>query len=370
MSGIIVVVAGGAGFGGAALFGFTHPGQTTTKQELSVTSSEADAIQKAIAKIGPSVVAINTTGTSSSSSSSFYDLFYGGGGQQQQTAGAATGIIISRDGYVLTNKHVVPNGTNTVSVVAADGTQYDNVQIVARDPTNDIAFLKIPNVDNLTPAIFSDSEPQVGQNVIAIGNALGQYQNTVTTGILSGAGRSITASLDDNTTETLTGLLQTDAAINPGNSGGPLMTYDGKIIGINTAIAQDSQGLGFAIPITQVRGAADQVIKTGKISRAYLGVVYVSLTASIAKQYDLTVNEGAYLAPDGNSSPVIADGPAGKAGLRSGDVITAIDGEKITASKTLGDIINTKQPNDKVKLTVLRGDQTVEISLTLGEYRQ
>ncbi len=362
---LLIVVAAGAGFGGSALFELVNPNQNTTTELISI-ESEGDAVQNVVEKVGPSVVSIVTTGKTTVNNS-YYNLFYGGG-REQETSSAATGVIISKDGYIVTNKHVVPESTTSVKVVTRDGTEYENVAVVARDPMNDIAFLKIADVSDLTPAEFSDNDVKVGQKVIAIGNALGQYQNTVTAGIISGVGRTITAQTSDGQTETLTNLIQTDAAINQGNSGGPLVTYDGKIVGINTAIVEDAEGLGFAIPISEVRGVADSVLDSGKISRAYLGIYYTTLTESIASSHKLPVNEGAYLMTSDGLSAIVKGSPADKADLRTGDIIIAVDGEKITSDKSLSSITGTKKPGDKIELTVMRGDQEIKIKAELGEY--
>lgn len=364
---LLVIISVGAGFGGSVLFELVNPNQNTTKELVSI-ESEGDVVQDVVEKVGPSVVSIVTTGKTTTNNS-FYNMFYGRG-IEQETQSAATGLIISKDGYIVTNKHVVPEDTTSVKVVTRDGKEYENVEVIARDSMNDIAFLKIPNVSDLTPAEFSQSDVTVGQKVIAIGNALGEYQNTVTAGIVSGVGRTITAQTSDGKAETLTNLVQTDAAINQGNSGGPLVTYDGKIVGINTAIVQGAEGLGFAIPTSEISGLADSILKSGKISRAYLGVYHTTITESLANSHKLPVNEGAYLTTNDGSSAIIKDSPADKAGLRTGDIITAIDGEKITSNKSLSSITSHKKPGDKVELTILRGDEEKKITVELSEYKQ
>jgi serine protease Do len=209
----------------------------------------------------------------------------------------------------------------------------------------------------------------VGSAVVAIGNALGQFENTVTSGIISGHGRSIQASSDDGSgVENLEDLFQTDAAINQGNSGGPLVNMNGEVIGLNTAVASgDAQSIGFAIPINDVKGLIDSVITKGKLERPYLGVMYVTLTDDVAKQYGLEVKRGAYIAPDvASSSPVIQDGPAHKAGVRAGDVIAKVDDKAIDEKNSLTSILGKKTVGDKVKLTIIRDGKEITLNATLA----
>ncbi len=271
---------------------------TSTQKE--VVLSESQLISQIASDVGPSVVSVNVTGQSTST-----DLFGESQPQQQQSAG--TGIILSSDGVIVTNRHVVPAGTTSVSVTLSDGTTFNNVQVIGRTSESDsldIAFLKIQNTNghNLVPAQIGDSSSmQVGDRVVAIGNALGQFQNTVTSGIISGYGRTVQASDQGSTNggENLEDLFQTDASINPGNSGGPLVNSDGQVIGINTAVASDAQGIGFAIPINDVKGLIKTVLSTGKFVQPYLGVRYLSLTNDYAKQLNLSVTRGAYIIPIG-----------------------------------------------------------------------
>jgi S1-C subfamily serine protease len=207
--------------------------------------------------------------------------------------------------------------------------------------------------------------------VVAIGNALGQFQNTVTSGIISGYGRSITAgdSSGQGATENLINLFQTDAAINQGNSGGPLVNMNGQVIGINTAVAAgDAQNIGFAIPINDISGMINQVLETGKFARPYLGIRYVALSPDVAKQLDLSQTSGAYISEsnDPSSPSIIPDSPADKAGLKQRDIITAIDDTKIDQTHSLSSLLGTHQPGDKVKLTIVRDGKTLHINATLG----
>lgn len=324
---------------------------------LTPTSTE-DVISRVAEKVSPSVVSIVTSVNTQS-------IF---GAAQQQAAG--TGIILSKDGYILTNHHVI-DSASTVQVITSDGTTYDNVKVVGSDPLNDVAYLKIDGVNNLTPATMGDSSTlRVGQQVVAIGNALGQYQNTVSSGIISGKGRPVTAgSGDGNSSESLTDLLQTDAAINPGNSGGPLLNYSGQVVGIDTAIASDAQGIGFAIPINATKGTTKMVLAGKGVQRAYLGVRYVEVTAAVAKQYNLSVKSGAYVTADGANSAIVAGSPADKAGLKDKDIITKINGESVGVAGSVSTLAGEYAPGDTVDVTYIRGGSEHTTKVTLGTYQ-
>lgn len=309
-------------------------------------------------KVAKSVVSIMT-------STKTTDLF----GRSYDSSAAGTGVIVTGDGYVLTNKHVI-NGATKVTVVLDDGTTYEDVKVVATDPLNDIAFLKIDNVSDLNAAKLGDSKTiSVGQQVIAIGNALGQYQNTVTSGIISGTGRSITAS--DGTgysTETLSDMIQTDAAINSGNSGGPLVNAAGEVIGINTATSSSAENMGFAIPISSIKGMLSQLTETGKAERTYLGVYSVEITPEAAKAYNLPVSSGAYLYSPSSYSAIIKDSPAAKAGLKDKDIVTKINGVEVGKSGSLSSLIGEYKPGDTIQLTVVRDGNETAINVTLEGY--
>lgn len=340
----------------------------TTDGNKVVTQSEAQ-ISSVVDKVSPSVVSIvSQLGSTDSSGSSVYDYLYGGGASQTSEA-AGTGIIVSSDGVIMTNEHVV-DGATSVSVQLSNGTTYDNVTVIGHDPLNDLAFLKIKNVSGLTAATIGNSSTiRQGQQVVAIGNALGQYQNTVTSGIVSGTGRPVTAgSEDSSSTEQLEDLIQTDAAINSGNSGGPLVNMQGQVIGINTAVASNAQSIGFAIPINATKGVLAGVLKDGKIERAYLGVAYVAITPAVAKQYNLSVNQGAYVYSS-NGSAVVSGSPADKAGLQAKDIITKVNDDTVGSGAGLSTLLGQYTPDTTVTLTVLRGDKTLTIKATLTAYQ-
>ncbi len=286
-------------------------------------------------------------------------------GQVGVRSGAGSGVIVGKDGYIMTNKHVI-DGARKLQIVLSDGTVYDKVDVVSKDPLNDLAFLKIAGAKNLPVAKIGDSSSvKVGQRVVAIGNSLGQYQNTVTTGIISGTGRPIAAQAGDSV-ESLTDLLQTDAAINPGNSGGPLLNMAGQVIGINTAVATGAEGIGFAIPVDATKGILKQVV-AGKTDpkRALLGVRYISLDAEIANQQNLDRTYGAYVTADGDNSSVQKDSPADKAGLKKGDIIIKINGKEVGVSGGLSSMVSAYSPGETVSLTYLRDgkEKTVKVEL-------
>ena len=309
-------------------------------------------------KVSESVVSIVT-------STNITDFF----GQNRSSSAAGTGIIVTKDGYILTNKHVI-NGASEVSVILDDGTTYEDVKVVAVDPLNDVAFLKIKDVSDLTPATLGDSKTiHVGQQVIAIGNALGEYQNTVTAGIISGTGRSVTAS--DGTgrqSETLSDMIQTDAAINSGNSGGPLVNAAGEVIGINTATSTSAENMGFAIPISSAKGMLNQLIENGKAERTYLGVYTVEITPEAAKAYNLPVNSGAYIYSSSAYTAVTKDSPAAKAGLKDKDIITSVNGAKVGSDGSLSSLIGEYKPGDTVQLAVIREGNEIAVNVTLEGY--
>jgi serine protease Do len=278
-------------------------------------------------------------------------------------------MIVTADGYVLTNKHVV-SGANKVPVILDNGDVYEDVKVVGVDPLNDVAFLKIAGASGLPTVELGTSRTlKVGQPVMAIGNALGQYQNTVTQGVISGIGRSITAEDGNGDAENLTDMIQTDASINPGNSGGPLVNAAGQVIGINTAVSTDANGIGFAIPIGAVSGMLNNLITTGKVERAYLGVYYQSITPEIAKQYDLPVKRGAYVYND-DKKAVVEGSPAAKAGIKSGDIITKVGDSEVGVVGSLAVLLAEYTVGQTAKISVLRSGETLVLDLKLEAYSE
>lgn len=351
-------VAGLLGAWLALASGAVKPNTVINNQEKLMVA-EGEVISGVAAKISPSVVSIVTE-------SRQLDIFE----RTRTTEAAGTGVIISEDGYILTNKHVIPEGVTSVKVVLADGTDYDNVRVVGTDPLNDIAFLKLKNARNLKAAPLADSSAVVvGQRVVAVGNALGEFETTVTSGIISGLSRDLVAGGGGESAQRLSDLLQTDAAINPGNSGGPLVSLKGEVIGINTAIADSAEGIGFAIPIDATKGLIKTVKETGRVARAYIGVQYVSINPDIAKKLNLSVKQGALVQADGGQPAIIDGSPAGDAGLREGDIITKVDGREITRTRSLALLLSQNVPGDTVSITYLRDGDTREAKLKLEELR-
>lgn len=336
--------------------------KTTIQKQQVVLKTQGELIGQIAKTVGESVVSIETTTTTQS--------FFGPSQQQ----GAGTGIILTEAGLIITNRHVVPVNTTDVRVTLSDGTEFKNVTVVGRTNSSDsldIAFLKINDLagKKLVAAKVGDSaKMQVGDPVVAIGNALGQFQNTVTSGIISGYGRNIQAA-GDSGSENLENLFQTDAAINPGNSGGPLVNLDGEVIGINTAVAGNgAQNIGFSIPINDVSGLIDTVKQTGKLERPYLGVVYFAITNDVAEQYSLSVKRGAYVPPIGilGAEPLIEGGPAQKAGIKPGDIILKIDDKSIDEKSSLSALVNKHKVGDKITATILRDGKEQKLEVTLG----
>ncbi|HEY4963230.1 MAG TPA: trypsin-like peptidase domain-containing protein [Candidatus Saccharimonadales bacterium] len=355
--------------------------------QKQIVTSDSQLISEIAKSVGPSVVSVNVNITQSTgSNTSGFGLF--GSSQPEQMQAAGTGIIISSSGLIVTNRHVVPAGTTSVSVTLSNGTELKNVSVLGRTSPNDsldIAFLKINDTkgQKLTPAIIGNSaQTQVGNSVVAIGNALGQFQNTVTSGIISGYGRSVTASdggsgsstnvfgsqTSASSSENLNDLFQTDAAINAGNSGGPLVNLNGQVIGINTAVAGNAQNIGFAIPINEVKGLINQVLKTGKFKLPYLGVRYVPLTSDVSNEYNLSVQSGAFIAPSNNTAApsVVQGSPASSAGIEVNDIITKVDGVAVNQGNSLNSLLDQYTPGTNVTLTVIRNNKTMQVNVTLG----
>ena len=356
----LVLGACGLGFG---LMAYQKNSTPLTLINGGTDGNSANFVEGSIAeianKVSPSVVSVVT----SIKTTGFL-------GQDYEAAAAGTGIIVTSDGYILTNKHVI-DGATSISVILNDGTTYENVELSATDPLNDVAFLKVNDVSDLTSATLGDSKTiNVGQQVMAIGNALGQYQNTVTVGVVSGLGRSVTASDEDGrNVETLTDMIQTDAAINSGNSGGPLVNAAGEVIGINTATSTPAENMGFAIPISSVKGMLAQLMENAVAERSYIGVYTAEITPEVAKANDLPVNSGAYIYNSSTHSAIIDNSPAAKAGLQDKDIIIAINGERVGVAGSLVNLIGEYKPGDTVQLTVIRDGNEIAINVTLEGYK-
>ena len=324
---------------------------TTTKQE-KLRLEESSAIIDSVKKVTPAVVSITT-------SQSVEDFF----GRTIEQQGGGTGFIVTNDGLILTNKHVAEAGSS-LTVLTAEGKSFE-ARVMAKDPTNDLAILKIDASGLPVVDLGNSNDLQIGQWVIAVGNALGQLQNTVTVGVISARERQLTAG-GGGSQEQLNNLLQTDAAINPGNSGGPLVNLAGQVIGINTAIASNAQNIGFAIPINQATKALDSYRKSGKIIKPFIGVRYVTVNKEIAKMRNLSVDYGALLIGSRTQEAVVSGSPAAEAGLRADDIILEINGEKISENHPLAAIISDYQPKDEIELRILRDNQKMIFKVKLG----
>ena len=299
------------------------------------------------------------------------------GEQTQKTEivrkGSGTGFLISADGLILTNKHVVGAAnekTGQYKILLNSGKQY-YAQLIGKDPINDLAVLKIFD-KNLPYVQLGDSDQlSIGTTVIAIGNALGRYQNSATKGIVSGVGRNIEASdQSGNISEILDNVIQTDAEINPGNSGGPLVDLAGNIVGINVAIDQSGSAIGFAIPINDAKPVVKSVREIGRIVRPRLGVRYHMLTPELAQQLKLAKDSGAWISVNQDGTPsVLAGSPADKAGLKPGDIVTEINGIKLQGKATLISVIQKFKPGDRIGLKVFRDGKFINLIAVLDEFR-
>lgn len=303
------------------------------------------SIPQVVKKVTPSVVAIQTEATA-------FNIFL----QPVPQQGASTGVIIDKRGYIVTNNHVVENAEK-ITVTLSDGRVFDAIR-VARDPWTDLAVIQI-DADNLIPAELGDSgKLQVGEEVVAIGNALAlEGGPTVTSGIVSYMGREI----QEPNGMVLSDLIQTDAAINPGNSGGPLLNMAGQVVGINTAIAASAQNIGFAISISPALPVIEQLIQKGYVSHPWLGIAYRPVTPSLAEYYNLPVKEGVLIVE------VVDGSPASRAGLKIKDIIIRFAGEEITTAEDLRRAITAHEVGDRVEIVFMQGDSERKTQATLGE---
>jgi S1-C subfamily serine protease len=351
-------------------------------QDLDFKSSE-DLVINAVKDVSPSVVSIVASRDLSAVQNQFLPFqdpffreFFGDefriepspeGETQEQEISSGSGFIISEDGYIITNKHVVAYDDVDYSVVLNNEKSY-TATVVDRDTITDIAVLKIEAEGKLPTVELGDSSSlEVGQTVIAIGNALGEFSNTVSTGVISGLSRTVMAGGMGNV-EKLTNVIQTDASINPGNSGGPLLDSSGKVIGINTAMASRAQNIGFAISINEVKSIIDSIHESGKIVRPWLGVRYIIINEEIAKQNNLSLDYGALIVRASRAElAVIPGSPADKAGLRENDIILEVNGQKVTNQQPLSYLISQYSPGENVELKVQSQGEEKTVNLKLVE---
>lgn len=348
---------------------FPRPGGGATLITQQRVLTEESVVIDVVEKVGPSVV---TVAMEKQQVTSPFSIEFGPFGfrfpelpsepkKVEQNIG--TGFIISSDGLIVTNKHVVADIRASYKVITKDDKNYE-VKKIYRDPVNDLAILKI-DVNGVKPVEMGDSDKlKVGQFVIAIGTALGEFKNTVTTGVISGLGRGITAgSPFEGYVERLDNVIQTDAAINPGNSGGPLLNSAGQVIGVNVAVAAQGQNIGFAIPINVIKEAIDNFNKTGKFARPFLGIRYRMISRDVALMND--VPQGAYVVE------VVSDSAAEKAGIKAGDIITKFNGQVIKEEEGgLAKLISQKKIGDKIQLTVWRDGEEIRLEAVLQEFSE
>lgn len=348
----------------ATVFSPQNVASTTVK-----IASEESVVTSVVERVSPSVVTIGMSTSAKRMNTLFGNPFDPFGGFDSRQNGKSdtieqdigSGFIISKDGLIVTNKHVVSDTQATYRVITNDNKSYDVVKLY-RDADNDLAIIKI-NASGLTPLEMGDSSKiKVGQTAIAIGTALGEFRNTVTVGVISGVGRGITAggSFGGNA-EKLNNVIQTDAAINPGNSGGPLLNSEGQVIGVNSAIASDGQNIGFALPINVVKDAVSNFNATGQFNRPFLGIEYRMISRQIALLND--VPEGAFVAR------VVSDSPAEKAGVQDGDIIVKINGEKLTDENDVAHVISGKKVGDSITLSIWRDGKDVSLSVVLVQQK-
>ncbi len=321
-----------------------------------VTVDEQSAIVKAAQAVSPAVVTITTQQTSA------LDPF------SLPATGVGSGIIYNSNGWIVTNHHVV-GGANQVQVQLKDGRQFTGT-VYGTDTLTDLAIVKINSAGLPAARIGDSSTLQPGQLAIAIGSPLGTFTNSVTSGIISALGRQIQVT-DEQTGQPvwLHNLIQTDAAINPGNSGGALVNAAGQVIGINTATATTAQGIGFAIPINIARPIMTQAVNGQKLSRPWIGIHFTSLDPQTQQQLKTPIDYGAFIGPPDATSgqPLVEPGsPAAQAGLKAGDIITALDGQRVDVAHPLDMLLVTHTPGETVELQVLRNGQQLTVRVTLG----
>ena len=292
-------------------------------------------------------------------------------GTEKKEVGGGSGFLVSADGLIVTNKHVVKQDDVEYIVLMNDGKKYE-AEVVARDPVNDLAVIRATGIEGKGLPFLElgkSSELKVGQTVIAIGNALAEFRNTVSVGVISGLARSITAGNGLGQSEDLEEVIQTDAAINPGNSGGPLLNTSGQVIGVNVAVVLGSENIGFSLPVDLVSGVIESVKETGRIVRPYIGVRYVPITPLIKEKNMLLVDYGALvLRGESTEDLAVAPGsPADKADIEEGDIILEVNGVKLEGKNSLASAIQKKQVGDLIKLKILHKGKEKELSITLEE---
>jgi serine protease Do len=351
---------------------------------LTDSTGKSDNIVSVVEKVNPAVVAIviskdvpvmeqymqnyNPFGNSNGFGG-FQIPQYRQNGTKKQEVGGGSGFFVSYDGYLVSNAHVVSDDSAEYTVFLTDGTKYD-AKVIAKDTVLDIALLKV-EAKGVPYLSFGDSDSlKVGQSVIAIGNALGEYRNTVSAGVVSGLARSVSASTNYGSSETLPNVIQTDAAIIPGNSGGPLLDLAGNVIGVNVAASTGgAENIGFALPANAVKKAVDSIKENGRVIRPYIGVRYIPITDEVRNANDLTVDYGVLVlrgAKIGDLA-VVPGSPADKAGLEENDIILEVNSEKVTNKVPLENIIASHSVGDTISLKILHDGKEKTVNVKLEE---
>src|SRR3989338_2615365 len=353
----------------------SEPQQTPVIQ--NALPSEEELIVRLVKNVSPAVVSVVAARDIPVIEQYFINLFgdneflipqYRQKGTERRQISSGTGFFVSADGLIVTNRHVVEDAAADYSVVTNDGKKIA-VKVLARDPVRDIAVLKVEGTEHAFIPLGNSDGLNVGQTVVAIGNALGEFQNTVSVGVISGLRRTVVASGLSSGPEILSQVIQTDAAINPGNSGGPLLDLAGRVIGINVAMAQGAENIGFSLPVNMVRKAVEDVKAEGKIVYPFLGIRYVMINPAVREERKLPVDYGALLLASGGELAVLKDSPAAKAGLQAGDIILEFGGARVDQDHTLGDLIAQKRVGEKVKMKILRAGKEMIFEAALEERR-
>lgn len=360
---------------------------TLNQKESYIIITQEDLIIKIIERVNPSVVSVVATKDLPVIEQFFVNPFeddfkglippellpdvripqFRQKGTEKKQISSGSGFLISNDGLIATNRHVVEDTKAEYSVIMNNG-KHLPARVLSRDKFQDLAILKIDGGNYPFISLGNSDNIKVGQTAIAIGNALGEFQNTVSAGVISGLKRTITASGAVNGPEKLQALIQTDAAINLGNSGGPLLDLQGRAIGINTAIAAGAENIGFALPINFLKKDLNDIQKFGKIKNPYLGVRYIVINQEIKEKNKFSVNYGALIAGDkGENAAVAPNSPAEQAGIKEKDIILEFDGTKIDSNNGLTDLIRKKTVGDKVNLKILRDEKEINVSVILSE---
>jgi len=362
---LIVIVGlatlGGINLGGSSGFLSNQPNGTIKTDSLA----EESTVMKVVEQANPAVVSIIITKDVPK-----FERYYMYGmvqnGTEKQEVGGGSGFFISSDGYIVTNTHVVDDANAEYTVMTSDNKKY-SAKVIAKDSNQDVAVIKIDG-SNFPFLEFGDSAKlKLGQSVIAIGNALAQYSNSVSVVIVSGLSRSIVAGDGSGNSEQLSGVIQTDSGINAGNSGGPLLDLRGNVIGVNVAMEQGAENISFALPSNTVKNIVDSVKKYGKIVKPYLGVRYSVITPELKAQNNLSVDYGVIIGrgQSPNQLAVIPGSPADKAGIVENDIILEVDSVKLDSTKSLASIIGQKQVGDTVKIKLLHDgkEKTIDVKL-------